>query len=328
MQRNNTIDFLRAASIVYIVGFWHLQGYSVLADIHKTEATYQFTVAVLGLFVFLSGWLLGGKRLPGGWAGIGDFLRSRLKRIYPLFLLTLVLFVLVRISDVPTAAKAAVLLSMFWGPAPMTLWFITMLFLFYLVAPFLIRTVERPVGFVVLCAAIFGCFAAAVALPEGDPRVALYFPAFVLGIVLSRREGALDSPRFLGAAMVALGAAVALAWWDDAPAESSLYSIPLASLGAICIFGLFRRLPDLGASALVQQIAYCSFAMYLLHRPVYKALKRVWFPETAAGQMATLYVYFLVLVVVAWVVQVGYDRLLQRMAAPRHGNPALKGASR
>lgn len=59
--RNTTVDFLRAVSVIWIVGFWHLIGYSPIREVGKNAVTLMATVAALGLFVLLSGYLQGGR---------------------------------------------------------------------------------------------------------------------------------------------------------------------------------------------------------------------------------------------------------------------------
>ncbi|MFM7394711.1 MAG: hypothetical protein ACKO22_10180 [Cyanobium sp.] len=61
VRRKSGIDLLRAASILYIVAYWHLLGYVDGIHGHKNALTHRLTVVVLGLFTLMAG-LLAGRR--------------------------------------------------------------------------------------------------------------------------------------------------------------------------------------------------------------------------------------------------------------------------
>ena len=57
---------MRAVSMLYIVGFWHLLDYTKVAGWHYNPVTYRLTVGALSLFVLISGFLTG---RTGRWSG-------------------------------------------------------------------------------------------------------------------------------------------------------------------------------------------------------------------------------------------------------------------
>jgi len=59
-ERNGAIDLLRALSILYIVGFWHLLGYAPSVSGYKNALTHRLTVVVLGGMGSFAGAMLGG----------------------------------------------------------------------------------------------------------------------------------------------------------------------------------------------------------------------------------------------------------------------------
>ncbi len=65
-MRKVPIDVMRAVSMLYIVGFWHLLDYTKVVTWHYNLVTYRLTVAALSLFVLISGFLTG--RQDGGLA--------------------------------------------------------------------------------------------------------------------------------------------------------------------------------------------------------------------------------------------------------------------
>ncbi|PSN16413.1 hypothetical protein C7293_02580 [filamentous cyanobacterium CCT1] len=94
------------------------------------------TLIALGLFTLISGFLSGKSVMRS--QGIKDFYVKRLVRIYPLYLIAVVLFFICKENNGITSIKSLFFVSMLYGPAPRTLWFITMIMLFYLMVPFLL----------------------------------------------------------------------------------------------------------------------------------------------------------------------------------------------
>jgi peptidoglycan/LPS O-acetylase OafA/YrhL len=179
-----TIDLLRASSILYIVGFWHLMNYSGAAPNYMNPVTIRLTEIALGIFVFLSGYLLGSKDLSATLGDIVSFYRRRLVRIWPLYAIAISFFIAFGLTTVEKGLLAAFGVSMVYVGPPMTLWFVSMLLLFYFVAPFLIIAERRHFDFLVLALLLYG-----LALWfQVDYRLALSFPAFALGIFVSRND--------------------------------------------------------------------------------------------------------------------------------------------
>ncbi|WP_417069843.1 acyltransferase family protein [Niveibacterium terrae] len=304
------VDLLRAACVLYIVGFWHLLNYTSALPGYANPLSTRATVIVLGLFVFISGHLLGQQKLNPDRAGLSRFFTRRITRIYPLYLGALGLFWGAGLVDKLTAVKAALLVSMLYGPPPQTLWFITMLLVFYCSAPALILAAGQSARFAPLGASLMLILATAVSLsPAADERIVIYFPAFVLGIHCA----APSRKRPRGALLSALALlAVALSFMDTHSAEKSLFSIPLASLCPLWVFSLLEREAGrVPRSPVIETLSYASFAMYLIHRPLFSTLKSLYFPESGAGQLSYLVLACLpAIFLCAWLVQKGYDTLL------------------
>ena len=308
------VDLLRAACVLYIVGFWHLLNYTSALPGYANPLTTRGVVIVLGLFVFISGQLLGQQKLSLDRAGLSRFFTRRITRIYPLYLGALGLFWATGLIDKLTALKAALFVSMFYGPSPPTLWFITMLLVFYCLAPALIlaagQSTRFAARFATLGASLLLILAAAVSLsPAADERIVIYFPAFVLGIHCA--APARKRPRGALLSVLAL-LAIALSFVDTHSAEKSLFSIPLASLCPLWIFSLFeRKAGRFSRHPAIETLSYASFAMYLIHRPVLLTLKSLYFPESGAGQLIYLVLVCLpAIILCAWLIQKGYDVLL------------------
>jgi len=305
----HSVTYLRAFSMLYIVGFWHLLDY-VEAGQSSVFMVY-FTDVILALFVFVSGFLVGRKsrRQPGA----GAFYKNRLLRIYPLYALAVAVFYLCGINGGWVLAKALVGISMYYQPAPLTLWFITMLLLFYLVTPALMAQVNNLPAYLSLTGALFGATLVTKVLTNTvDLRLLLYFPCFCLG-VFCVNHGLRNRLINLKIALPGLLTSLVLAWASfdrfDIETLNLLKRIPLVTLGAYLIFYVAANNEQrFRENFFVSLLAYSSFAMYLFHRPILNGVRAVWFPETEWLQVLYLASIGLCLVVlVSWSLQKLYD---------------------
>lgn len=125
-----------------------------------------------------------------------QFYQRRLIRIYPPYLLALILFRLCDLIQPEQWLGAALLISSFGQDPPRTLWYISMIVVFYLLAPFLLllhhRLQQLPprwrpgrllmAGGLILATVLLGRL-----FRQVDVRLFLYFPAFVVGLFLAPR---------------------------------------------------------------------------------------------------------------------------------------------
>lgn len=305
------IDFLRAACIIYIVGFWHLLNYTQALPAYNNLATTRLTVIILGIFVLMSGYLLAQHDVILTKDSLKRFFIKRLTRVYPPFIFTLCIFLIFHIINQSTAMKAAAVISMFYGPPPPTLWFVTMLLVFYIISPLLIST-TRVWRFFVIFAAIFcAFFTYATFSRAGDIRVALYFPAFAIGVYFAKAN--LEHVHCIKWHVFLLflaGFAISFIIGNDP--EFSFASIPIACLGPALIFlGFHQRQPILFRCYLVQLLSHSSFMMYLLHRPVFLLMKNTYFPSSHLLQIIYLMTVCLPsIVLISWIAQNVYDKIV------------------
>jgi surface polysaccharide O-acyltransferase-like enzyme len=322
-MRKVPIDVMRAVSMLYIVGFWHLLDYTKVVGWHYNPVTYRLTVGALSLFVLISGFLTG--RQDGGLARgeIWRFYRTRFWRIYLPFVIASGLFLVAGISDTFALVKGVTLVGMLLAPPPFTLWFVNMIVLFYLIAPLLIRMRGNEAAYITLCAAIVGAMIVYQAVTERiDMRLILYFPCFAAGIFLATRS--LPSST-LSLTFLLLLAALSLVPTLARPAwglEGDPWAAPWALFGSLAVFVVVMRAGrNLKPPAILTQFSEASFFVYLLHRPLYLWMQIVWFPSTERAQVPyLLFVCLPTIAIVAWICQRAYTGFLQRrevrVAAP------------
>jgi len=190
-NRNIGIDFLRGLSMLYIVGFWHMFNYTKAFPEYNNFLTRRFTLIILGTFVFISGYFIGIKDITINKHNIVQFYKKRLLRIYPLYLIAIGLFTVFDLSDLITSIKAGLLISMLIKPSPLTLWFITMLMLFYVISPLLIHASKtiKP-GSLMIYYLIFLMLLMSYSYFTKmlDLRLVVYFPSFALGVFVASKN--------------------------------------------------------------------------------------------------------------------------------------------
>lgn len=320
-SRNLGIDLLRGVSILFIVGFWHLLNYTTAFPGYANPLTVRLKIIILATFVFISGYFIGLKKLSLNNTDILNFYKKRLLRIYPLYLFALAIFSLYDTTTATGTIKAALSLSMLIKPAPPTLWFVTMLILFYIAAPFMAHASRTLSTTSLLCCytlVLAALVTYALITSKLDTRLIRYFPPFAMGIfVATTEQQPLSRPFHLAIVIIA-----ALLTSFIAPSASLLHrimSIPMALVVPYALF-LFARQLTIPCSLHTPTIllSYISYAMYLFHRPIYSALTHLYFPQSHPAQLAYLLLCALpCLMLTALIIQTTFDRVIRHLTQCR-----------
>ncbi|MCP9914992.1 acyltransferase family protein [Cyanobium sp. ATX 6F1] len=335
--RNPGIDLIRSVCILYIVGFWHLLGYAPAIDGYKNDLTHRLTLVVLGLFMFVSGHLIGRSRNAAakGWSSIPKFYKRRLIRIYPPYLLALLLFKLCGLLESGQLLPAVFLVSSLIGHQLRTLWFVEVLVVFYLLAPFLLLLrqstgagASRLKGAALLMMLIGADVLLSRMIPHSDPRLFFYFPAFATGVISASWPSTqpIDGPlptriSTLTYIIPACIAAVVVSFGHGDFNENNLAIFPLALFGPWALFLVVNRLETrLRLPGFLLQLSLSSYFLYLFHRPVFWVFTSLISPSGATLQLIYLLVVCLpAAITTAWLGQRLYDRLLRRI----QGSPSI-----
>lgn len=137
-KRDFQFDIARCFAVFYVVAYFHLvPGYmnKIAINTLTNHYTYSLIFSVLGLFMFMSGFFLAKYRFTTK-NDIIQFYSKRLKRFYPLYFFSLFTMLLGGwIPNFSIFLFSALGLSTIFTPQPKTLWFISMLFMFYMITP-------------------------------------------------------------------------------------------------------------------------------------------------------------------------------------------------
>lgn len=279
MTKKNRVVFLdcaRALCMLFIIGVYHMKG-SYLRDPGLTPGLKLFIVPVLATFTAISAWFMGRKRLQSG-ADVWAFYRGRLLRAYPFYLLgCLTLYVVSLVVGKYFHGFRQLILTLLGlsaviGPAPKTIWYMTMLWMFWLLTPlFTLRrkgttadTLLRVAMMIVLLLAIWGLDRLGAKV---DSRVYLYGIIYFAVLIFSDRIGMDEGIRPVGT-LIAAALFVGAAFIPGAsPILSMAKQLIQAVSGMLLILFIARLCAKVPALAkLLSWISYASMVAYLFHR--------------------------------------------------------------
>jgi peptidoglycan/LPS O-acetylase OafA/YrhL len=296
------LDHIRAAAAVWIVLYHSFQilsaslgrklPFSIEKDwMHTNNPLVSLLTeghTAVGLFMVLSGFVLA-RAAEGREILYGKFLKNRLLRIYPLFVVVLVVGVASAKGSIGFTGLLTTLLpignvpdQVVTEPFSHSIWAIPVEFQFYLVFPFLVTMLNRngpkQLGLILLSAIIFRMF---IYSSGGDITYASYFSIvgrideFLIGMLAAHayRSWAADDwtpwlflPAFLASTILLFGYHKANGYVSSAPWKAVWPTVEGAMWGAviICYLPLSKRLWPWLSQALAG-VGAVSFSMYLLH---------------------------------------------------------------
>jgi len=294
-NRNIGIDLLRGICIIYIVGFWHLLNYTEAIQNYKNIITYRLTWVILATFVFVSGYFIGKNNIELHKQALISYYIKKIMRIYPLYLISVLVFTFFGLSDVKTTIKALLLVSMFVKPSPATLWFIAMVMFFYVISPFLVFACKNIKKLKIIAIYIIVSFLLMLYYHFTkllDLRLIVYLPAFIFGIFVAVNDKQSISTKLV---ILAFFVGALISFFLNTPHRqlNMLFSTLLVTSASFFLFDVFRKMnfENTKIMASIVLLSYSSYCMYLFHRPIYINLKKLYFPSSHFLQL----LYFVVI---------------------------------
>jgi len=311
--RDISWDILRAGAILYIVAYWHLCSYSIALQSHSRFAEL-ITYCVLGLFCFLSGFLLSQRYAISSRDDIIRFYRNRALRIYPMYFISLTTFLFFRYIDFRTYVKSVFLANMILNQDLLTLWFVTMIFMCYLITPVYLKSYGTRKTIVITVVVYALLVLIHICTHRIDLRLPQYLPVFAFGIIAGRS----DSLRlFLTKRIVAWGGVLfSFAAWGFIHTTAEIPRMFVTDLAIFLILPIFlvagRMLSFVLNHQMVEMLSYASFAMYLVHRITFKIGVMIFQPVSFFISIIYFVGFLLpVTIAVAYGFQKMYDTLLE-----------------
>lgn len=264
-NRNSQLDFVRVFCVLWIVGFWHLQNYVSETFQLKGEVLdlcRNITKVVLACFTFLSGYFLS-KYNFSSVSDIVFFFKKRFGRFFILFFSSVLSMFLMRGCNLSQSFFAICGASLFTSNPIPTLWYFSMLILFYLLTPiFKIKFNENSMNVqIVIIVILFVLF-----ILFADRRLYLYLPFYVVGLNLSKN----NFESFMNKKTMVLTAIVLIAFINFLKMHSLIFEYLFLICGVTfllsCGYVVYRPKTNL----IITRLAYSSMCAYLFHRQFYK----------------------------------------------------------
>ncbi|MBE6381547.1 MAG: acyltransferase [Lentisphaerae bacterium] len=301
-------DVLRVICILNVIAVIHARQYSEILcqTIDSHFPAWGYIVGSMAALFFASGYLLSKANTIYTLEDAIKFAEKRVLRILPLFVVSLLTIP----YPEPFWRKSIMLLGVnnFLGFTLSTLWFVSVLIVFYMLFPFL-QIVRRTnlVACVLLGLMIYVLFVVGVKYLGFEARLLYYFPFFCLGIIAAEIR-ATEGQMVLVALPIVILYFVArvLGWFDGV----EVVLRPLRFFVVVVVaYGLSLVVP---LRRFWGALAYSSFCAYLFHRQIYDLFLHRWF-HFSDGSERILLIYCLVPLTFAlgYAVQFGYDAILK-----------------
>lgn len=317
--RDPAIDWMRALSILYIVGFWHLHNYTSILPWYHDPPFARLTVMALALFTLISGFLAGKAGVAVTGEVLADYYWRRLLRIYPPYLLALIVFMILGLSGA-AFLPSALMLNMIVPPPPYTMWFMTMIVLFYIAAPFLLVLATKPAKLIAVVGLVWtALFTLNLLAFNLEDRLLIYLPAFAAGMLLANHAVA-QTAVLVGSAIVAAGGYLISLKAPVLDPDQSLWMVPWATVSAVFTFVALRH--NLPRSRIIEELSLGGYFLYLFHRPIFVVILKVSGAESPLVREVLLVLVALPLAIVFGIVgQRAYDAAVAWLAQGRIRRP-------
>lgn len=322
MGKQNRIfgfDIARSFSMFYIVGILHLSGYTTLS-ISKNDSCVSLIWSTLGVFTFLSAYLLGKRYDFSGKKSILNFYKKRIFRFYPLFFISSILLLIINFNTFNETWKGLLGISPFWIPQQHTLWYIATLIFLYIITPLLCNkrfSFMTKIAISILLLIIV-CIIQLV-WHSVDPRFFYYYTVYVCGLFCALYASTtvqkiLSSRKSLICLLIWILILISLSFYHNRLIMmGNGYFGAFVVLNFSVVIGLYAK----ESKRFVQAINFLSFGSmcaYLFHREIYWLFLKIYSPENDWGIVAYLFFIALPIVfIVSYWIQKLYDQVTQKL---------------
>lgn len=312
-KRIEFIDCTRSICMLWIIGIWHLAGYIKGQPNINNYITSTITNGVLATFMFLSGYFMGRNSIHS-FNDVLTFWKKRVLRIYPLFLLSAISFLVLHycfsidyINSISQFFHSILGVAAFIGDSAQTIWFISILVFFYFVSP-LVLSINSNTYRAVVILLLYGFFFIINLLnPDMDLRLFLYYPFYMMGLFLRSKGFGFNEkiqPPYIITACVAETLLIFFTYDANNIFIKTICSIPIVFI-AIEIGKLCTKIK--WVVSVMSHISYAGLVAYLFHRQL------LGFLQTIFGKFNIYFAYIIILPLVfliSYYIQILFDRIM------------------
>ncbi len=300
-----------------IIGLYHNLGYAG-GHYYEHACILSLVYSSLGVFTFLSAFLLSSKYNFNNSTDTIAFWKKRFIRVWPLFAISSILLYVIDFNPFLPTLKGLVGISPFWAPEPTTMWYVAMLLSLYLLTPFVVQG-----GFKSQCirAIIVMCVVGILHLVFKSvvPKTFNYYTVYLIGLLLGRN---LDT-KLMGFFMSKKTLVITVLWMILMTAcYISCNDFVKSLAGVVGIFSiinlsvLISQRIDLNSNTgiIIKLLSYTSFCAYLFHREVIWGLLQIlslnhgWplFLEVLLVGVPLSFIF-------AYIMQLSYDKFVNKI---------------
>lgn len=289
--------------MIWIIGWWHLISYTKDGGLsYHFLGDESITMLMLGLFMFISGLCMGGKKLMTQ-NDVKSFYKTRFWRFYVLFAISATTMPLLTTLNrsIPLWFTTMTVSSTFVLPQPYTLWFMSMLADFYILTPLLKRNVAIGGGIFVFMICLH------LLLPSGiDTRFFLYFPLYVFGLFASITDWIERIINNISIRSIFIIVSVFLFFMAK---NYEIFKYFLVFVGIFALLSISKSIEISKLRGIINFISYSSLSAYLFHRQFYSMFKNFFGDHF----IYLILVAFPLCICVSWAIQKIYDSIIQRL---------------
>jgi hypothetical protein len=311
--------------MLWIVGYWHSMGYwnSPYDSIEGSNFEQVLTWGMLSGFTFFSGYFLR-KKSVNSYTEFFIFYKARFWKFYILFALSCISLLIaglvltkidkgqVWFNSTADFMFSIIGLGTYFGTAPATLWFMTMLMSFYFITPFLLyqKGINRYLLIITLNIIIIVC----TLQGKIDSRNMMYFPFYCLGILTGSIETFIENNSlkkmilsltiFALSAIMEVKSGMSIGFWFYI---SSFTFIITLLIGSRIIETKYKLIVPI-----MLKVSFSSMAAFLFHRQIYGVLKLI-LGSVLIDPIITTLVFAPTAFISAYYIQIIYDKLTKSL---------------
>lgn len=321
-ERLQAFEALRGLSIVLLLAL-HSEVFDPQFFGEGTSPLAGLVAAfLLGSFFFLAGYFTEFSIQKN--TSLVSFVKSKIIRIFPPYWVALLLFVygigysLKRFDFAIYALNLQAVFSPVFIKPLLTLWYISMLVVFYIIFCILLFTMKSNIKLLIASIVIFIlAYIANLSIGLFDPRFFQYYLLFLAGVYFCRFEDIrkkLLSLSIFYKIILAIVTAI-LFWMVERYLLTNFLYLLIAfvfiSSWILLWLGIFST--SIGNWKIWAFLSTASFFAYLYHRPLWYFLNLTFGIEDTQKVFFNLLVGAPIALVLGYILQIGYDKLLKFM---------------
>ena len=316
MKRDLQFDIVRVIATLWIIGVWHMLDFADAPRMWEIKGELGYvTTCMLAVFMFISGYFLS-KYTFDTKEEILYFYKKRMTRFFPLFVISALLLYRLGFNPRPMQLVFTLTgLSSYIGNQSGTIWFISMLFSFYMLTPFVTKALQKlnkvyiKTLAVILFSVIFIYTLSCTSL-DYDNRLTYTMPFYGLGLIYGREQIVKTLSGKWYVFLISLVLLFVLFHFGFVGKKFMHIETVTAIIILLCVCHWLKYLP---IGRVVNVLSYASMAMYLFHEQIFH-LTNKFILHCYKCEILEFYLILMpLMIVLSYLIQYIYDYCIKKM---------------